>query len=350
VELRWTVQILTLRTPFRTAHGGSDTRRNVIVSVEQQGQIGWGEAAGLSYHGESEAGILAHLQRAAPVLASVAEPLDSEAALDAVLDRLPEGSRAATAALDLALHDLWGRHQGLPLYRLLGLDPGQAPNTSFTVGLDTPDAMARRAAASGLPLLKLKLGGDDDEAIVAAVRDACPDATLRVDANAGWSRERAAALIPHLARHGLEFVEQPLAADDVDGLRRLRGLGLGVPIYADESVRTADDVTRLAGAVDGVVIKLMKCGGLRAARRAIAAARAGGMRVMIGCMIESSVGVTAAAHLAPLCDEADLDGPLLVTDDPFRGVGYSGARLRLPDGPGLGVTPRVTPRNVDFMA
>jgi len=166
-----------------------------------------------------------------------------------------------------------------------------------------------------------------------------------VDANAGWSREEAAHLIPRLAEQGLELVEQPLAAEDIEGLRWLRqqmkGEGVKVPIVADESVHTSQDVARLAGAVDGVVIKLMKTLGIREALRAIHTARALDMQVMLSCMVETSVGVTAAAHLAPLCDYVDLDGPLLIANDPYRGLRYQGARLLLPQGPGLGVEPVV---------
>ena len=161
-----------------------------------------------------------------------------------------------------------------------------------------------------------------------------------MDANAGWTREQAARLIPRLAEFGLEFVEQPLPAGDLDGLRWLRAQNLGLPIFADESVKSARDVAAHAGLVDGVVIKLMKTGGLREAVRAIHTARALGMQVMLGCMVETSVGVTAAAHLAPLCDYADLDGPLLIANDPYAGVRYDGARLVLPDTPGLGVARR----------
>jgi L-alanine-DL-glutamate epimerase-like enolase superfamily enzyme len=339
MRLSWDTATLALRTTFATAHGASDTRENVVVRLEHGGAVGLGEAAGLHYHGESLAGIEACLVQAAAVLRRLA--LDD---LDAVLDRLPPGSAAARAAVDMALHDLWGQARGEPLYRLFGLDPRRAPSTSFTVGLDAPDRMGQRAREAAMPILKLKVGGpgrrdDDDEAALAAVRAAAPDAAIRIDANAGWSRDRAARLIARLARYGIELVEQPLPVDDIEGLRWLGGR-VDVPVFADESARTADDVTRLRGAVDGVVVKLMKCGGLRAARAVIAAARREGMSVMLSCMIESSLAVTAAAHLAPLCDLVDLDGPLLIRDDPFRGLGYDGARLQLPEGPGLGVAER----------
>ena len=331
MKLSWEPITLDLKTPFRIAHGTSHQRYNVLVRLDE----GVGEAPAVVYYGETQEVILEYLSRV-PDLGN--DPFD----LDAVLSRLPSGSRAARAAIDIALHDLWGKRLGQPLHRLFGLNPEALPLTSFTIAIDEPSEMARRAKESGYPILKVKLGGGRDEEIVSAIRQAT-DATLRVDANAGWSREEAARLIPRLAEQGLELVEQPLAAEDIEGLRwlckRMKDEGVKVPIFADESVRTSRDVARLAGAVDGVVIKLMKTKGIREALRAIHTARALDLQVMLSCMVETSVGVTAAAHLAPLCDYVDLDGPLLIKNDPYQGLHYQGARLILPQGPGLGVEP-----------
>ena len=327
MRLTWEPITLDLKTTFRIAHGASDQRFNVVAHLDE----GLGEGAAVAYHGETQ-------QKIMDYLATVADTLGGDAfRIEDILNRLPPGSQAARAAIDIALHDVWGKRLGQPLYRLFGLDPERVPPTSFTIAIDAPEAMAQRAKASGLPVIKIKLGSENDEAIVRAIREATP-ARLRVDANAGWTREQAAALIPRLAQYDLEFVEQPLPVGDFDGLRRLRAQRFGVPIFADESIKTARDVAAHAGAVDGVVIKLMKSGGLREALRAIATARALDLQVMIGCMIETSIGVTAAAHIAPLCDHADLDGPLLIANDPFVGARYEGARLRLPPGPGLGVS------------
>ncbi len=320
---------LDLKTTFRIAHGTSDQRHNVIAYLED----GLGEGAGVPYY-ETAAGIVAYLQKAAPLLG------DDPFLIEDILDSLPQGSQAGRAALDIALHDLWGKRLGQPLYRLLGLNPERIPPTSFTIAIDEPVRMAQRARDSGFAIIKIKLGSEDDEAIVAAIRNAT-QAKLRVDANAGWSRPQAARLIPRLVEYGLELVEQPLPAGDIEGLRQLtrslRAQKIDVPIFADEGVRTAADVAAHAGAVDGVVVKLMKSGGIREALRAIHTAHALGLSVMISCMVESSIGVTAAAHLAPLCDLTDLDGPLLIRNDPFTGVLYAGDRLSLPDRPGLGV-------------
>jgi L-Ala-D/L-Glu epimerase len=324
---------LELRTTFRIAHGASDRRENVIAHLEE----GLGEGAAVAYHGETQAGIMTAIKQAAGLMGS--DPF----LIEDILDSLPPGSQAARAAIDLALHDLWGKLIGQPLYRLLGLNPQAAPPTSFTIGIDEPEIMAERAKTCGFDLIKIKLGSPDDLAIVKAIRNAT-DARLLVDANAGWTRQQAADLIPQLAEFDLVLVEQPLPKGDIDGFRELRqkmkSSGVRVPIFADESVKTAREVAAHAGAVDGVVIKLMKTGGLREAIRAIHTARALDMMIMIGCMVETSIGVTAAAHLAPLCDLADLDGPLLIRNDPYSGVEYDGSRLLLPDRPGLGVTKR----------
>jgi L-alanine-DL-glutamate epimerase-like enolase superfamily enzyme len=329
MKLHWEPLTLDLKTTFRVAHGASDQRHNVLVYLDD----GVGEAAAVPYYGETQQGIIAYLQ-------SVPELGDDPFDMDAVLAKRPPGSRAARSAIDEALHDLWGKKLGQPLYKLFGLNPCHLPLTTFTIAMDEPQIMAEQARESGYPLLKIKLGSDRDEEIVDAICRAT-DAKLRVDANAGWSRERALQIIPLLADYGLEFIEQPLAVDDVEGFfwlkEQLRARKVKIPIFADETAKTSHDVVKLAGAIDGVVVKTMKSEGIREALRMIHTARAHDMQIMLSCMVESSVGVTAAAHLAPLCDYADLDGPLLIKNDPYRGLKYEGAKLTLPDGPGLGL-------------
>jgi L-alanine-DL-glutamate epimerase-like enolase superfamily enzyme len=332
MKLRWEPLTLDLKTTFRVAHGAFDQRHNVLVHLED----GMGEAAAVSYYGESQEGIIDYL-KSVPDLGN--DPLD----LEAILAKRPAGSRAARAAIDQALHDLWGKTLGQPLYRLFGLNPTHLPLTSFTIGMDEPEVMAEQARTSGYPVIKIKVGSHRDEDIVSSIRNVT-EARLLVDANAGWSREQALQMIPRLAEYDLELVEQPLAVDDVEGYfwlkEKLRAQNVNIPIFADETAKTSRDAARLAGAVDGVVVKLMKSEGIREALRMIHTARAHDMKVMLGCFIESSLGVTAAAHLAPLCDYADLDGPLLIRADPFRGLRYEGARISLPEGPGLGVERR----------
>jgi L-Ala-D/L-Glu epimerase len=335
MRLSWQPVTLDLRTTFRIAHGASDQRYNVITQLEDGEYFGLGEAAAVAYHGESQAGIIAYLASLEGSHADLSR-LEDPFLIEDILQKLPPGSRAARASIDIALHDMLGKRLGQPIYRLFGLNPKSIPETSFTIAMDTPDRMAERARQSSWPILKVKLGSQNDEAIIAAIRNAT-GARLRVDANAGWTLEQAAALIPRLAAYGLELVEQPLPVGDIEGLRWLRGQKLGVPIFADESIKSGGDVAAHAGAVDGVVIKLMKTGGIRDALCAIHIARALDMQVMIGCMVESSLGVTAAAHLAALCDYADLDGPLLIKNDPYKGIEYLGAKILLPNRPGLGI-------------
>ena len=329
MKLHWEPITLDLKTTFRLAHGASDQRHNVLVYLDD----GVGEAAAVPYYGETQQGIIEYLK-------SVPDLGDDLFDLDGVLSKRPAGSRAARSAIDEALHDLWGKKLGQPLYKLFGLNPNNLPLTTFTIAIDEPEVMAEQAKASGYPLLKVKLGSEKDEQIVAAIRKAT-DAKLRVDANAGWSRERALQIIPRLAEYGLEFIEQPLAVDDVEGFfwlkEKLRGQKVDIPIFADETAKTSHDIAKLAGAIDGVVVKTMKSEGIREMLRMIHTARAHELQIMLSCMVESSVGVTAAAHLAPLCDYADLDGPLLIKNDPYCGLKYDGAKFSLPDGPGLGV-------------
>ncbi|MFN8500003.1 MAG: dipeptide epimerase [Anaerolineae bacterium] len=329
MRLTWEPLTLRLASAFNIAHGSYTERHNVLVRLDAGDVVGLGEAAVVPYLGESRAGVVALLEEAARGLG------DDAWLVEDILDALPPGSAAARGAIASALYDILGQRLSQPLWRVWGLNPARAPLTSVTIGIDTPAAMAAQAQALNAPILKVKLGGPDDLALVRAIRGVT-NAVIRVDANAGWSRETAAALIPRLADLGVEFVEQPLAADDTDGLRWLRGRS-PLPLFADEAVRSTSDVARLAGAVDGVVVKLAKFGGIREARRAIDLAHALDMRVMLSCMVESTLGVSAAAHLAPLCEVADLDGPLLIANDPFQGMAYDGARLVLPTGPGLGV-------------
>jgi L-alanine-DL-glutamate epimerase-like enolase superfamily enzyme len=330
MKLHWEPITLDLKTTFRVAHGASDQRYNVLVYLDD----GVGEAAAVPYYGETQQGIIDYL-KSVPDLG--ADPFD----IESVLAKRPAGSRAARSGIDEALHDLWGKKLGQPIYKLFGLSPHDLPLTSVTIGMDEPEIMAEQARESGYPILKIKLGSEKDEEIVASICRAT-SAKLRADVNAGWSRERALQMIPRLADYGLEFIEQPLAVDDVEGFfwlkEKLRAQKVHVSIFADETAKMSHDVAKLAGAIDGVVVKTMKSEGIREALRMIHTARAHDMQIMLSCMVESSVGVTAAAHLAPLCDYADLDGPLLIKNDPYQGLRYDGAKFSLPNGPGLGLT------------
>jgi L-Ala-D/L-Glu epimerase len=245
------------------------------------------------------------------------------------------------SAISAALHDLAGKRLGVPVYKLWGLNPANAPLSSFTIAIAANDDELRRRIeqASSYPVLKIKLGTDHDEHIIRTVREAAPTKVLRVDANAAWTPKRALRMVDVLVECGVEYLEQPLPAHDIDGLRFVRERSV-LPVIADESCVVASDIPRLVGAVDGINIKLSKCGGLREALKMIATARSHGMLVMAGCMIETSLGITAAAHFAPLLDYADFDGAALLSDDPYLGATISAGKIEIPSGPGLGVTRR----------
>ncbi len=332
IQLRQRQVELHLRHTFRLARGATDSRHNVIVELEHDGIVGMGEAAPIARYDQDAASAARAAETMVPRLGDVR--FFESAATAAV-----KGQPAATAAIDMALRDLAGKRLGAPLYELLGLDPRPTPPTSFTIGMDTPEVVAEKVReASGFEVLKVKMGSADDRAMLEAVRDTT-DRPLRVDANEGWTLEAALERLEWLERLGVELVEQPLPAGRLEQMRELRRRS-PLPLFADESLHVAADIPRLAGAFDGINIKLMKCGGIGEALRMIAVARAHGMKIMLGCMVESSLAITAAAHLSPLVDHADLDGNLLITDDPFVGVTVERGRLVLPEGPGLGVRPR----------
>ena len=334
---------LTLRHTWTISRNSSDFKDNVFVCIERDGVAGWGEAAPNVRYGESA-------ERTTATLESVKSLFESGDWFNYVdmaqrWEPLVADQRCAGAALDMALLDWVGRRLNVPLYRLLGLDKNKAPITTFSIGIDTPDVVRQKVKeAADFPVLKIKVGRDNDEEILAAVRSVT-DRPLRVDANEGWrDKETAMKRIRWLQSLGVELIEQPLPASMIEETAWLRER-MDMPIIADEAVKRAADIPKLAGAYDGVNIKLMKAGGLQEAIRMIHVARAVGMKVMLGCMIESSLAVTAAAQLSPLVDYADLDGHLLISNDPFVGVGVEHGRLILNDRPGLGVGDR--PRAAD---
>ncbi len=329
---------LTLATPFRISRSVQTHANNVQTRIDADGVEGIGEAAPSGYYGERRESVLMALTDFAEQIE--ADPGHIEDVVTA-MDRRLRANAAAKASVDMALYDLLGKRLGAPVYQLLGLNPERTPLTSFTIGIDEPAAMARNAAqaAKTYPILKIKVGTGRDLEIVRAIREAT-NATLRVDANAAWTPKEAIKVIRELEPYNIEFVEQPLPPADLEGLRFVRE-HVTLPIIADESCVTEDDIPRLVGAVDGINIKLMKCGGIHHALRMIHTARAHHLKIMLGCMIESSLSITAAAHLSPLVDYADLDGNLLISDDPFEGVRVEQGKLILPERAGLGVRARI---------
>jgi L-alanine-DL-glutamate epimerase-like enolase superfamily enzyme len=330
-RLTWQRNILHLRNPFRLSYGVSETRHAFWIRLADD--AGWGEAAIPPYYGIDDASMIATWEAAA----RRTEPFpDDPAQIEAWVGSL--GPAPARCALDLALHDRIARLRGVPLHELLDLPAPATLPTSFTIAISKPDEMARLASeASGYPILKIKLGSDDDAARLATVRAARPDAILRVDANAGWSAAEAVARIGELERYGLEMIEQPVAKHDIAGMGAVQA-HTGLPVVADESVQSLADIEALAAAgVRGINLKLQKVGGLGPGLRMLRRARELGLRVLLGCMIETSLGTTAMAHLAGLADWLDLDAPLLISNDPFDGLAYGDhARVHVPERPGIG--------------
>ena len=333
MELSARIVTLRLAETFTIARESQDTAEVVEVELRARGTSGFGEAAPIERYDESAASALAFLE------VSGTELGDDPFALEQIGARLRErpGEQAAKAALDAALHDLCGKLLGVPVFRLLGLPP-TGPPTSWTLGLGDPDETARKAerARGRFRRLKLKLGGRDglDVERVRAVRGVT-DVPIQVDVNEYWSLEEALEALPQLAELGVEYCEQPLAAGDPGGpeLRRRSPL----PIYVDEDCHTLTDVAPCAERAHGITIKLAKSGGIREAVRMAHAARALGLGVMLGCMVESGLGIAAGAHIASLCDHVDLDGNLLLAHDPWPGVELRDGVQVPPDAEGLGV-------------
>lgn len=336
-RLFWEPITLHLRTPFRVSHGVSEMRTAHWLRLA--GDEGWGEGTIPPYYGISTDDMAAFWDRAAR---RVDDFPDDPADIPAWVG--DDGPAPARAALDLALHDRLGRMTNRPLHELLDLPRPRPLPTSFTIGIAEPETMARQAAElSWCGVIKLKLGGADGRDLerVSAVRTARPDVTLYVDANAGWSVDQAIGVIEAMMSYDIALIEQPVPKDDIDGMGRVQA-SCALPIVADESLQTMGDLERLAAAgVGGINLKLMKVGGLGPGLAMLRRARTLGLRVMLGCMVETSLGATAMAHLMGPADWLDLDAPWLIADDPFVGLRYDEQGIvHVPERPGIGVLRR----------
>ncbi|MFH1422339.1 MAG: dipeptide epimerase [Planctomycetota bacterium] len=335
MKLRFDELNLELRHTFRISRSAEDFARNVLVVVEDGGTEGFGEAAPSEYYKQNQKTVLKALGKIAPLLVDK-DPFQIEEIVTLLVTQFPN-DLSAVAAVDIAVHDLVAKKLRIPLYKLFGLSKENTPKTSFTIGIDSIEKMlAKLKEAAGYPILKLKVGFENDMEAVAAIREQT-DAVIRVDANCAWNVEEAIEKIYALSAYNIEFVEQPVAPGDPEALRKVRE-NVTIPVITDESSVLPEDIPQLYGCVDGINIKLTKCGGLRQALKMIHAAKSAGLKVMLGCMIESSISVTAAAQLSPLVDYADLDGNLLIKNDPFRGVLVENGKLILPDSHGIGVS------------
>lgn len=338
MKITWSRMTLKMARPFRTSKAVRTDKETIWVIVHDDGQQGSGEVVPMDTYRQTLESAELTLSRIAARAFRDAEELGS------VIEELTVefGDQLATVAgLDAAFLDWQGKKRGQPTWRALGVTATSLPVTSFSLGLESDlDVLAEHVRSAALfPILKIKLGTEQDEHILEVIRREAPTAIIRVDANMAWSVDEALSKLPMLAKYDVEFVEQPLAADEIEGLKKLKRAGV-LPIVADESCVRPDDVDRLAGHVDGINIKLSKCGGIRQGLEMIRRARDAGLRIMLGCMVESSLGIAAALQLGPLVDWLDLDGHLLLAEDPFSGIGGAGGVLRLSAEPGLGVFPR----------
>ncbi|ELY50491.1 dipeptide epimerase [Natronococcus jeotgali] len=322
---------LPLEFPFGISRGTATEAEVVTVRIEDnEGTVGVGGAGPSPHYGETPDTVAAVL----PELLEIVEDVGDPHQLSRIERRMRETVRrnpAARCAVSIAVHDLAAKRLGVPLYRYWGLDPDRSLETSYTIGLDDPETMREKtetALERGHSRLKVKLGTDRDVEIVRTIRSVAPEVDLFVDANEAWAPREAVSKIDRLAEFDLEFVEQPVAAEDPEGLRFVYERSR-LPIAADESCVTLEDVPQIADRCDIANLKLMKCGGLREAKRMIHTARAHGLEVMCGCMTESNASIAAACHLAPLLDYADLDGSLLLEEDPYSGVAMPGGEIDL---------------------
>lgn len=328
---------LKLRHAFNLARSSRTVTPDVMVEIEHDGVTGYGEASMPPYLGESVESVCRYLSRLD--LGQFTDPFRIEE-IHEYLDSVSDGDNAAKAAVDIALHDLTGKLMGRPWHRIWGLSAERTPCTSFTIGIDTPEVVRQKVAeAAPYRVLKVKMGLDNDRQLVETIRECRQDVPICVDANQGWTDREAALDMCHwLKERGCIFVEQPFDKSRLDDSAWLTERS-PLPIIADEAVKRLADVPPIAGAYSGINIKLMKSIGMHEAYQMAVLARALGMKVMLGCMTETSCAVTAAAQLSPMADYADLDGNLLITNDRFDGLKIVDGRVILPATPGIGVTP-----------
>jgi L-alanine-DL-glutamate epimerase-like enolase superfamily enzyme len=329
---------LPLRHVFTISRGSVAVQKTLIVQASAGGQHGYGESTTNSFYGATIANMTAAIESVRSVVEAGA-PDDPLKLIAAIEDKLTDEKFAKFAlnALDGAIHDLWGKLRGAPVYKLWGLSTDKIPISDYTLGIDTPEIMvAKLKEMPGWPVYKIKLGTADDLGIIRELRRHT-DARFRVDANCGWTAEQTIEFAPVLKQMNVEFIEQPLPPEDVEGARRAFE-GSALPLIADENCITEEDVDRCAGRFHGINIKLVKCGGLAAARRMITRARELGLQVMVGCMTESTVGISALAQLLPLLDYVDMDGAVLLARDIATGVRLERGRCIYPNTNGTGVS------------
>ena len=326
---------IPIRHPWTTSHGTRTHQRNLIVELSDGQHSGFGEGASIPYYGVTYDTMSDALEVVRPLIEN--ESIVDPASFWDDMQPLLKNQMFALCALDEAVNDWWGKREGKPTHELWGLDMSLAPLSDYTIGIDTIEKMvAKMKEFDGWPIYKIKLGTDEDIDIVRALREHT-DAVFRIDANCGWTAEQTIANAPKLAELGVEFLEQPLKAEDWDGMKRVFAESV-LPVVADESCILEEDVKKCHGYFHGVNVKLTKCGGQTSAKRMLAEARQLGMKTMVGCMTETSVGISAIAQLLPMLDYVDMDGALLLAGDVADGVTIDKGVVTLPDTPGNGIT------------
>lgn len=324
---------LMLRDPFGLSRGTRDSVTNLFIEIEDA----YGEGAPIYYQNQNAAEMLALAEEWRAPLPNLSQPV--ETLVEECMGRYPDQS-GFTQAVDLALHDRWGKAKGEPLYKLWDIKWENVPLSSFTISLDSHEVMLQKAQrAKAFPILKIKTGGADDLTIIQKIHESTGK-PLTIDANEGWTVEQSLELLPMLAECDVRMLEQPIRRENKEGYAQIKNQNpTNIPLFIDEGLYSPEDVDYWKDVVDGINIKLAKCGGLTQARRIIERGRHFGLKIMLGCMVESSLGATAAAHLAPLADFVDLDGPELISNDPFTGIKLDQGRIIMPDLPGIGAAP-----------
>ncbi len=325
---------LELKHVFTLANSSRTTTPVMLVKLQYDGVTGFGEASMPPYLGESQESAAAFLSSLD--LGQFNDPFRMEEILDYVDSVAPENT-AAKASVDIALHDLTGKLMGQPWYKIWGYSPESTPDTSFTIGIDEPDVVRQKVKeAAGFKILKVKLGRENDKEMIETIRTVS-DVPLCVDVNQGWeNKNQALEMVQWLAERGIVFVEQPMPKERIDDIAWLTE-NSALPIIADEAVQRLPDVQKTVGAYSGINIKLMKCTGMREAHKMANLAHANNLKVMIGCMTETSCAISAAAQLSPKAEWADLDGNLLITNDPYKGIKIVNGKIMLNENPGIGI-------------
>jgi L-alanine-DL-glutamate epimerase-like enolase superfamily enzyme len=340
MKLTFCAHTLYFKHPFKIAHGSRISTPIVIAQIECDDLIGYGEASMPPYLGETHETVISFLREAVKIISRYSSPFEIETIMQAIDSLLPKNT-AAKAAVDIALHDLWGKILNKPCWQLFKLNKKETPFTTHTIGIDSPQIIKQKIIeVTDYPILKIKLNGENDKLIINTIRN-YTDKPIAIDVNQGWKRkEHALEMIEWLSDKNVLFIEQPLTKENLEDAFWLHERS-SLPLFADESVQRYADIDKIKDAFDGINIKLMKCTGMHEAHKMILKAHELKLKILIGCMSETSCAISAAAQLSPLTDYADLDGALLIKEDVFNGITFNKGRIMLNDRAGIGVERRL---------